>query len=428
MKTNDMYMLDNAAKIYPAAMSKKWNMVYRLSAYLKSEVNPQVLAKAAADLAPRFPTFYVQLHKGTFWFYLKKITDFDMVSKEGTKVCEPMQIGGNKPLFRILYNKNKVSVEFFHVLTDGTGASIYLKTLIARYFELQGHYIEKNNEIFDINDKPTEAEIEDSYQALYKRGCGISRKEADAYQWKTEKSLDDYNLTQGIIEIDSLKAVTKEKYNCTITEYLTAVYAYSFLQHYLKDNGIINSKRPIKISVPVNLRPYFDSHTIRNFASFVNVEIYPKKTKTLQDMILVIRKQMSELVTKDRLHRMVSQNVHEEKMLITKIAPNLLKTPVMKICYNMFGDRKYTSTLTNIGFMKLPDSLEKFVDRFDCVLGGGVGLNALGCAVVGFKNKLTVSISSTTTDTSVQNCFFDTMVKDGAVISFDSVKTETDAA
>lgn len=428
MKTNNMYMLDNAAKIYPAAMSKKWNMVYRISVYLKSEVNPEILKKAAADLAPRFPTFYVQLHKGAYWFYLKKITDFDMVSKEGNKICEPMQIGGEKPLFRILYNGTKISVEFFHVITDGTGAAVYLKTLTARYFELQGYSIEKTNGILDINEKPSEKEIEDSYQALYKKGLGISRKETNAYQWKTEKSLGDYNLTQGVISIDSVKTVTKKKYNCTITEYLTAVYAYSFLQHYLKDAGRINHSRPVKISVPVNLRPYFGSQTVRNFASFVNVEVYPQKTKTIKDIIPVVREQMNSLMTKERLHKMVSQNVHEEKMLITRIAPNFLKTPVMKICYNMFGDKKYTSTLTNIGLLKLPEPLENLVDRFDCVLGGGVGLNALGCAVIGFKNKLTVSISSVTKDTSVQDCFFSTIIKDGITVSLGADKKETDAA
>lgn len=428
MKTNNMYMLDNAAKIYPAAMSKDWNMVYRVSAYLKSEVKPDVLKQAAADLAPRFPTFYVQLHRGAYWFYLRKITDFDIVSKENGEICKSMEIGGEKPVFRILYNQNKISVEFFHALTDGTGATIYLKTLIARYFELQGYYIEKTNGILDIKDKPSEKEIEDSYQALYKRGCGISRKESDAYQWKTDRNIENFNLTQGVISLDTLKVVTKKKYNCTVTEYLTAVYAYSFLENYLKDGGKINTSRPIKISVPINLRPYFGSQTIRNFASFVNVEVYPQKTKTLKDMISVIREQMNELITKDRLHRMVSQNVHEEKMFITKIAPNFLKTPVMRICYNMFGDRKYTSTLSNVGLMNLPESLGKFVDRFDFVLNSGKGLNAMGCAVIGFKNKLTVSLTSVSNDTSVTDCFFDTIIKDGVSVSLGENKKETEVA
>ena len=30
--------LDNAAKIYPAAMTKKWNAVFAISVYLKEEV------------------------------------------------------------------------------------------------------------------------------------------------------------------------------------------------------------------------------------------------------------------------------------------------------------------------------------------------------------------------------------------------------
>lgn len=414
MKTNnnELFHLDNAAKIYPAAMTKKWNSVYRVSAYLKYEIDEKTLKQAVEDLAPRFPTFYVQLAKTPLWFMLKKVYNYDIVEKE-KDVCRPMNVGtDDRPMFRVLYNQNKISVELFHSITDGTGAVIYLKTLTARYLELCGFSIEKGNGVLDIHDLPKDEETRDAFQALYKKGLGASRKEADAYRYDAEIKKDYFKTISGIIPIDQLKMVTKNIYKCTITEYLVAVLAYSFYNDYLKKHKNIKAEKPIKISVPINLRPYFDAQTLRNFASFVNVDVYPSKVHNFNDILNVIREKMATMITKDKLHKAVSQNVSEEKMFISKYSPNFLKVPVMKACYHIFGDKKYTATLSNIGLIKVPDSMASHVERFDFVLCGG-GHNPVNCAVIGFKNTLTVSFSSTTEVTDIEDFFFDTLRRDG---------------
>ena len=47
--------LDNAAKIYPAAMSRSWNALFRVSAVLSEPVDPAVLQKALDRCMKRFP-------------------------------------------------------------------------------------------------------------------------------------------------------------------------------------------------------------------------------------------------------------------------------------------------------------------------------------------------------------------------------------
>ena len=66
------YRLDNAALIFPAIIRKNWNNVFRVSATLKENVDPDLLNQAIADLAPRFPTFFVRLRAGFFWYYLQR--------------------------------------------------------------------------------------------------------------------------------------------------------------------------------------------------------------------------------------------------------------------------------------------------------------------------------------------------------------------
>lgn len=147
MKTNK-YALDNAAKIYPAAMNKKWNAVFRVSAHLKMPVNPHLLRRAVADLAPRFPTFYTQLHKGFMWDSLVPAPNLDIVVDDTADPCRPITVGkGNRPMFRVLYFGNEISAEFFHAVTNGTGAVIYLKSLTARYLTLAGYDIKPSQDI-----------------------------------------------------------------------------------------------------------------------------------------------------------------------------------------------------------------------------------------------------------------------------------------
>ena len=52
---------------------------------------------------------------------------------------------------RVLYYRNRIAVEYFHVLSDGGGAVTYLKTLVARYLTLRyGAKIPPTDGVLDI--------------------------------------------------------------------------------------------------------------------------------------------------------------------------------------------------------------------------------------------------------------------------------------
>ncbi|MDO4845801.1 MAG: hypothetical protein Q3977_04225, partial [Oscillospiraceae bacterium] len=130
------YRLDTAALIFPAIAKHDWSNAFRISVTLTEEIDPAFLQLAVNDLAPRFPSFYVTLHKGLFWYYLEQSE-------------KPLEVRGDyaypltfmsshelrKSCLRVLYYKNRIAVEFFHALTDGHGGSVYLANLAARYLE-----------------------------------------------------------------------------------------------------------------------------------------------------------------------------------------------------------------------------------------------------------------------------------------------------
>ena len=71
-KTTNWRRLDNSAKIFPIASSKKYSSVFRLSAVLKEKINRDILKKAVDRVLENLPSFKVKLKKGAFWYYFEE--------------------------------------------------------------------------------------------------------------------------------------------------------------------------------------------------------------------------------------------------------------------------------------------------------------------------------------------------------------------
>ena len=65
--------LDNAALIFPAIRRKNWSNVFRQSITLTEKIDPVLLQQAVDELMPRFPSFYLRLRRGVFWYYLEEV-------------------------------------------------------------------------------------------------------------------------------------------------------------------------------------------------------------------------------------------------------------------------------------------------------------------------------------------------------------------
>ena len=129
--------LDNEAKLYSAASNKKDTRVFRFYCELKEEVNPDVLQEALNQTIEIFPTFLMVLRKGLFWHYLEPCNLRPIVKEEYKEPCSRLYIKDKKTLlFEVTYYKKRINFEVFHVLTDGTGATEFLKELVKNYLYL----------------------------------------------------------------------------------------------------------------------------------------------------------------------------------------------------------------------------------------------------------------------------------------------------
>lgn len=160
------YPLDDAAKIYPMSMTDGWMSVFRLSAYMDAPVVPELLQAALHFVLPRFPFFSTEVRRGLFWHYIDGVKRRFVVRPETEPPCAPMDLtAGERQAFRVVYYRERISVEFFHILTDGTGGLAFLTALVSEYLRLLG--------LSDGQDAPAETPPDgEECENAFERCCG----------------------------------------------------------------------------------------------------------------------------------------------------------------------------------------------------------------------------------------------------------------
>lgn len=413
--------LDNAAKIYPAARRRYWTNVFRISVSFDDLIDRDLLQKALSNTVKRFPSVAVRLCSGFFWYYLEEIPAVPEILSEEEYPLNRMTFRDiRKCAFRVLYYKNRMSVEIFHSVTDGNGGLTFAKTLAAEYIRLRyGEDVPCENGILDIHTEPDESEIADSF-GKYASPVSASRREDDAYQLSGTKESDSFlNVTTGILDSDAVRALAKS-YGATVTVFLAAVMMKSIYD--IQNEKVRNPKKRkhIRILIPVNLRKLFPSNTMRNFASYITPGIDPLMGEfTFEEMISVIRHSMGLELTPKRMSAKFTANVRSEQSKILRIMPLFIKNIAMKTVYNAVGERKSSICMSNLGLIELPENMEKHVGRIDFVLGVQAD-SPCNCGICSYGGKLRVNFIRSIRESDLERHFFTELRKMGLHVLVES--------
>lgn len=407
--------LDTAGILYSYTKTKTWNQTYRVSALLKSEVDGEALKQAVRKMRHRFPSFYVRLSDGFLWKHFKSApVDVDEIVVHDYEYCAPVDTEGiYSPLFKIHYCENRISLDIFHGVTDGHGAIVFLKTLLATYFGILGIYIPPTHGILNIEDEPKPEELEDGYMKFYDKKKGkLTRLEKTAYQHYVSDSDGEFSIIQGKFSASQLKKLTKSL-GVSVTEYLAAVYVYSY---YVNKNH--KSKKPIKIQFPINLRSIFGLETLRNFSLVMTISLpYRKEEYTFEEILRTTVDQIAQGKDKEKLQKAINTNVSDAVMFISKYSPSVLKRPFIVAGFLLYGERMITSPISNMGMVSAPNELKEQVEYFDATIGA-TKKNAINAAVITFCDNVAVTFSTKKSRREVQDTFFDFLQKNGIDVEF----------
>ena len=359
----EWYKLDNAAKVYPSSSSNEYSTLFRFAAVMKERVDGEILQQALDDLVPRFPTLMVTIKRGAFWYYFERLPFKPKVEKESLYSFQPIPLDGKRYLFRVVYSDYRIGCEFFHSITDGTGGSTFLMSLLARYYEIKtGKRIEDYKSAKDYRDLPTPTEIEDSFQVYAEKHDYAKRKINFTYIPKLPKARHGV-MTHVITSASKLNQKAKE-YGATITEYVLAII-FGIMFDMRKKEG---SNKDINARVPVNLRKFFPSDTVRNFSFYLDVTLKDSVDGGIQAYVDAVKECFKEQLNEKYLQENVNANMREERNKFIALVPLALKDIGLKITKYIMDNKAVSMDFSNYGRLNPPKELSEIVDRVEFCL------------------------------------------------------------
>ena len=399
--------LDNAAKLFPSARSKTWSNMFRISATLNEDVDRESLRVALDVTVRRFPSIAVAIKGGFFWYYLEQIAEIPPIMDEKPYPLARMTPRDlRKCAFRVVVYKNRLAVEFFHALTDGTGGLNFTKTLTAEYlYQKYGVKVPIGNGIYDRLEEPSDEELEDSFL----RSAGdypASRKDPDVFKILGEREPDGFRTnTTFVLDADVVKAEAKKR-GVTVNIYLTAMLTEATIrvQRQRVDNPA--KYKPVRIFVPINLRKMFSSVTMRNFIGYAYVGVDPKFGKYgFDELCYIIAGQMKEQATKERQAAMIRTNVNDESGLLIRSVPLFVKNIVIKAIYDHSGENKTCFSFSNLGAVNLPEEYTGYVNRMDFVLGPQ-SASPYNVSALTYNGKLYLNVTRNSREPVFENAIY----------------------
>lgn len=410
--------LDNAAKIFPPNSNRQDTKVFRFACRLKEEVKPQVLQQALDKTMLSFPMYASIIRKGLFWYYFEASQLKPIVTEEKDSPCSKIYDEDIKCLlFRVTYYKKRINFEVHHALTDGVGALQFLRTLVLNYLVV-AHEEDLKDTHLVIDYDASRAEREADGFKKYSRNVKGDRAPSvgKAYMFKGDKI--DGEFLQVINGIASVKEIIKEahKYNTTLTIYLVAVLIDSIGKQMTRRE----KKKPVVVSVPVNLRPYFQSASARNFFSVLLVPYTFKEGKEgLQDIIDYLKDFFERELKAEKFQARMDRMVALEKNYVTRAVPLVLKKPTLKLAH-YFNSEEVTTSFSNIGKVTMPKELESYIDGFDVY----VSTKKIQICMCSYGDQLSISFTSPFVTTEVQKNFFRELTSKGIKVRISTNLTE----
>lgn len=389
--------LDNTAKIFSLEADENIN-IFRYSVILKKGIDKEILRKALKATLEKYSGFKVKSGTGFFWNYLEYNSKEAIVSEEDNIPCQLFDFKDNNDyLFKVTYYRNKINLDIFHVLTDGTGAIRFLKELVYNYLSLK-----HKNKVYDSKEI---IEYKDQYLENFDKKCKAKYDCKKAFQIKG-KSEDVNNSYHYTVSVSDIKKIAKG-YGMSITEYLTALYIYAMYTSIYDGR----SGRDIVLNVPINLRKYYNVDTMSNFFVCMNIgpNLVDNNVTTLEEAIELVHDEYKKKLSFEQIKGYLYKGVRLGQNLPIRLVPLFIKKVFINCACKIIG-RTATSTLSNVGIVDIDEKYKKYIDNvYVLVLPGKV--QKIKCTVCSYDDKLNITVNSNIDDMVFEKRFYE-LLKD----------------
>lgn len=391
--------LDNAAKLFSATSNKRDTRVFRFYCVLKESVNEAVLQEALEKTLEIYPLFLSVMRKGLFWHYLEKSTLRPAVREEYKDPCSCLYVRDKKQLlFEVTYYGKRINLEIFHALTDGTGATEFLRELVKNYLCLN-HREEKLPTVSLLDEHITVQDQEnDSFLKYFTKVGRKKVKKNKAYQLKgLRKELGHLQVNETVLSVKEVLAVSRS-YGVSMTVFLTAVYLLAIHQEMSRRQ----EKHQVALMVPVNLRKFFPSDSMLNFFHWVEPwHRFGEGKDSFEEVLEHVKSYFTDELTQERIAEHMNELIALEVHPVLRLAPLELKNLCIKAGAR-YAEKNVTAIFSNMSAVQMPEEYSNYIERFG-VYTSTPKMELCACS---FKDKLSLGFTSRFDTDNIQRNFF----------------------
>ena len=414
------YRMDNASFMYSSIQRDQFSAIYRFSAVMTERVDPVCLQAAVDKALPRFPGFAVKICRGFFWYYFEPNTaPGPYVREDVADPCRPVRFNEDSGwLIRFYYYMNRISIEVFHALADGAGTMTFFKAVLAEYLRLRGADIPSGEGIIDLDEPPRAEEREDAYLRYAGKASRALPRGARADQDRgTPEPVSTLNVTMAFRSCSELRDKARS-YGASVTEYLAAVLMKLLIEKQRRERPL--RERPVTLAVPVNLRSFFPSETLRNFILTVQPSVDP----TLGDydfpqLVALMRHYIRLTAEPVKLRAAMTRGVRLLMNPFLILIPRVLKNPIMLLSYHLTGVLPYSAVFTNPGAFALPECMRPYIDHMEVILGQATVARP-HVSSISYGDVFEITFSGVQKETDLEREFFRFLVREGLHVRVES--------
>lgn len=401
--------LDNAAKLFSAASSPKDTRVFRFYCELKEEVKEEILQEALNQTIQKYPVFLSVMRKGLFWHYLEKSELRPVVREEYKEPCSSLYVRDKKTLlFEVTYYKKRINFEVFHALTDGTGATEFLRELVKNYLYLIHEEdlepVELSNQYLTVKDQE-----DDSFNRYYDPDFPRKKKKKiRAVQIKKGgKGYEELQINEASMSVKELLGIAREK-KVSMSVLLTAAFICAIHEEMSR----MQEKKPVILMVPVNLRKIFPSDSMLNFFGYIEPGYqFGGGKDSFEDVLEAVKLYFQENLSKEHMAGRMNELIAIEKHKILKWAPLELKNRCIRAGAKM-AEQEVTAVLSNMSVVKMPEDYAQYIEKF----GVYTSTNRTELCICSFQDTLSLGFTSRYDSTNIQRNFYRILKELGASV------------
>lgn len=401
--------LDNAAKLFSAASSPKDTRVFRFYCELKEEVKEEILQEALNQTIQKYPVFLSVMRKGLFWHYLEKSELRPVVREEYKEPCSSLYVRDKKTLlFEVTYYKKRINFEVFHALTDGTGATEFLRELVKNYLYLIHEEdlepVELSNQYLTVKDQE-----DDSFSRYYDPDFPRKKKKKiRAVQIKKGgKGYEELQINEASMSVKELLGIAREK-KVSMSVLLTVAFICAIHEEMSR----MQEKKPVILMVPVNLRKIFPSDSMLNFFGYIEPGYqFGGGKDSFEDVLEAVKLYFQENLSKEHMAGRMNELIAIEKHKILKWAPLELKNRCIRAGAKM-AEQEVTAVLSNMSVVKMPEDYAQYIEKF----GVYTSTNRTELCICSFQDTLSLGFTSRYDSTNIQRNFYRILKELGASV------------